>query len=424
MMKLQMVGCSHHNSSLQVRERLAFSPDESARALDLWQQQFPNCEAVLLSTCNRTELYAASEQTPPTLHEIAEFLTSFHKIPLHDVFDELTEQSGEGAIRHLFTVAASLDSMVVGEAQILSQVKRAYDLACQRNSTGPITHEAFQGALHVAKRVASETTINQRKVCVASVAISDFASQIFERFDDKKVLVIGAGETAEETLRYLVGEGARDITVINRSADRAREVAERWQGRAVAWETLPTALAAADLVISTTAASEPVFTLADYRKVEHRRYQRPLFILDLAVPRDFDARIDECLAVYLYSLDDLKKTCEANRKAREKQWPAAERIIDEETSRFLCQYHHRMTAPTILRLRESYHQVKQAELQRLLNKIPQADEQDIKEIRQSFDRVVNKLLHVPMQSLRDEARNGTPHGLLEALKRLFQLKDS
>jgi glutamyl-tRNA reductase len=422
-MKLQLVGCSHHTASMQVRERLAFSPQQAAEALQRWQRQFPHTEAVLLSTCNRTELYTAAIEAPPSHHEVAEFLASFHNIPLPEVFDEMFEQSGEGAVRHLFSVAASLDSMVVGEGQIIAQVKQAYELACAHRSTGPTTHDVFQAALRVAKRVSTETTIHQRRISVASVAVADFARQIFERFDNKEVLVIGAGETAEETLRYLVDEGAKHVTIVNRSFDRAAELAGRWSAKARRWEDLVTLLAAADLVVSTTGATEPIVTLDTFRRIESQRFQRTLCILDLAVPRDFDPAIGDSIGVYLYSIDDLQRTCEANRRERQREWPAAERIIDEETARFLADMRHRASAPTIQRLRATCDELKSAEVDRLLNRLTQADERDRTEIVLAFDRLVNKILHLPMTTLRDHAEQPQHTGLIDALRRLFQLRE-
>ncbi|RIK78582.1 MAG: glutamyl-tRNA reductase [Planctomycetota bacterium] len=422
-MKLQMVGCSHHTASVEVRERLAFSAEQAAKALERWQQQFPHAEAVLLSTCNRTELYTAAVETPPSHHEVAEFLASFHNIPLSEIFDDLFEQSGEGAVRHLFTVAASLDSMVVGEGQIIAQVKQAYELACARRSVGPITHDVFQAALRVAKRVTAETTIHQRRVSIASVAVADFARQIFERFDNKDVLVIGAGETAEETLRYLVDEGAQRLTVVNRNFERAQEVAARWSATPRPWADLPGLMAEADLVVSATGASEPIFTLDDFRRIEPRRFQRTLCVLDLAMPRDFDPAIGECIGVYLYSIDDLRETCEANRRERQREWPAAETIIDEEAIRFIADMRHRASAPTIQRLRATCDELKSAEVQRLLNRLTAADERDREEIAMAFDRLVNKILHLPMTTLRDHAEQPHHTGLIDALKRLFQLRD-
>jgi glutamyl-tRNA reductase len=424
-MKLQMIGCSHHNSSLAVRERLAFSPVQVGLALDGLRERFPRTEAVLLSTCNRVEIYTASEdpEATPSHEQVAQFVADFHRLPIYEIFDDLFERTGDDAVRHLFTVAASLDSMVVGEPQILAQVKAAYELAKDRQSAGPLTHGIFQTAVRVAKRVATETTLHQRRVSIPSVAVGDFARAIFERFDDKKVLVIGAGDMGEETLRYLQNEGAHDVTVINRSFERAEQLAQRWQGRAEPWEQLPAQLVRADLVIGTTGASEPVVTLAQYKQIEAARYQRPLFILDLAVPRDFEGAIGDRLGVYLYSIDDLQAACQKNRRDRDQELPAAIHIVEQETSRLMADLHHRATAPIIKRLKDGWQQPKDDELRRLFNKLPELTDAARSEISQAFDRLVNKLLHPPLESLRNEAEKGPPHGLLDALKRLFQLKD-
>lgn len=424
-MKLQIVGCSHHNSSVAVREQLAFSPDQARNALAILRERFPESEVVLLSTCNRTELYTASENAGgcPTHHDLVAFLAEFHHLDPVVIWDELFERTGGDAVRHLFTVASSLDSMVVGEAQILSQVKQAYDAATSDNCVGPLTHAAFQAAIRVAKRVAHETAINQKRVSIPSVAVVDYSKGVFETFDDKRILVIGAGEMAEETLTYLVDEGARDVTVVNRSLERAEVLAAKFQGRAEPWTRMLDLIVAADLIVTTTGASEPIVRLEDYKRIEHDRYQRNLLILDLAVPRDFDPAVGECPNVYLYSIDDLKAVCERNRKSREKEWPKAERIIDQETARFMADLNHRATAPTIRRLKQRADEVKQDELTRLLNKLNELDDRQRADIERAFDRLVNKLLHPPLESLRDESQTGAPHGLLEALVRLFRLKD-
>jgi glutamyl-tRNA reductase len=320
-------------------------------------------------------------------------------------------------------VAASLDSMVLGEPQILAQVKQAYQAATERDAAGPLLHAAFQAATRVARRVASETAIHQHRVSVPSVAVADFARGVFERFDDKQTLVIGAGEMAEETLRYLREEGARDITVVNRHFERGEALARTWQGRARPWEQLLDALTAADLVIGTTAAGKAVVTLDDFRRVEASRRQRPLVILDLAVPRDFEAAIGGRPDVYLYSVDDLEAACRRNQAQRDKELPAARAIIDQETGRFMAELYRRASGPVIQQLKDGWQKPKQQELQRLLARLPGLDEQAQDEIRLAFDRLLGKLLHPPLESLRDESRNGIPHGLLDALSRLFRLKD-
>lgn len=423
-MNVRVVGCSHHNAPIAVRERLAFNAEQVASALERLRQEFHDMEAVLLSTCNRVELYLATENGDLPAHEqVVGFLARFHGLEPGQIAEHLCQRAQDEAVRHLFTVAASLDSMVVGEPQILSQVKQAYQVATQSKSAGPLMHTAFQAAVRVARRVAGETAIHQRRVSIPSVAVADFAQQIFERFDDKRTLVIGAGEMAEETIRYLQDEGAHEITVVNRSPERAAELARRWRGRAAQWNQLPELLAATDLVISTTAAAEPIVTEQQFQRIEHLRHERPLFILDLAVPRDFEPAIGDRDGVYLYSIDDLREACQRNRLARDRELPAALKIIEQETDRFMCDLHHRSTGPVIQQLKRGWERPKEEELQRLLNKLPELDDHARDEIRQAFDRLVNKLLHPPLESLRDEARHGFPNALVEALSRLFQLKD-
>jgi glutamyl-tRNA reductase len=424
-MNLRMVGCSHHTASVELREKLAFNRDQAAEALARFRTRYPEAEAVLLSTCNRVELYFASEAADacPTHHDAVAFLAEFHGLGVDQVFNQLFEHTGEDFVRHLFTVAASLDSMLVGEAQILGQVKQAYELATTASATGPLTNSAFQAALRVAKRVASETAIQQKRVSIPSVAIGDFAKGIFERFDDKHVLVIGAGEMGEEALRYLIDEGARNISIVNRNAARAEDLAARLAGQPRPWGDLHRLLVEADLVISATGASEPILTAADFRSIIAERYQRTLLILDLAIPRDFEPAIGDSVGVYLYSIDDLRAVCEKNRQERQQEWPRAERIIDEETHRFMADLAHRATAPTIKRLKSQADDVKADELARLLNKLGPVDAKTQSEISAAFDRLVNKLLHPPLESLRDESQQGPPVGLLDALKRLFRLDD-
>jgi glutamyl-tRNA reductase len=421
-----MVGCSHRHSSLSVRERLTFTPEQAVDALAAWRVTHPEHEAVLISTCNRVELYAAATESsapldPPAL---THFLTDFHNVPIAEARQELTDLQGSDVIRHLFRVAASLDSMVLGEAQILSQVKQAYELANQIGSAGPVTHGCFQSAIRVARRVASETDLHRYRVSIPSVAVGEVASRVFERFDDKHVLVIGAGKMARETLRYLGDAGARKITVLNRDFERAKSLATEWRGEAAPWDELHARLIKADLVVSTTGADRHIVTLYDFReRVSRARQQRPLFVLDLAMPRDFDPAIGDELGVYLYGIDDLQEACAQNRQARASSLPAAEQIIETEVRAFMADTHHRASGPVIARFREGLENVQAAELTRLYAKLPKLDERSRREIQKFADRLVAKMLHPPLESLRHESQSGNVHGLLEALQRLFQLKD-
>ncbi|MFM9197118.1 MAG: NAD(P)-binding domain-containing protein, partial [Planctomycetia bacterium] len=263
----------------------------------------------------------------------------------------------------------------------------------------------------------------RERLSIPSVAVADFASGVFERFDDKRVLLIGAGKMAAETLRYLRQAGARDIVVVNRTAERAGELAASLGVRAGRFEDLAAELAAADLVGSTTGATQPVVSEELFARTEPGRGGRPLVVLDLAVPRDFDPAIGRRPGVWLSTIDDLAAACDANRKSRQREMPAAVAIIDEETQRFMGDLHHRSTAPVIERLRAGWSETGEAELDRLFRRLPALDDAARAEIRQAFDRYAAKLLHPPLASLRSESRSGPPHGLLDALKRLFDLKD-
>lgn len=424
-MKLQLLGCSHHASSLEVRERLAFAPNQIGDALRKLKQQFPNTEVVLLSTCNRVELYVATSDvgTPPDYYQLVSFFANYHQLDADTLSRELYYHQGREAVRHLFLVASSLDSMVVGEAQILSQVKQSFATAEQEQSNGPVTQHVFQAAYRVAKRVASETQLNRRRVSIPSVAVAEYAKQLFETFQDKNILLLGAGKMGEETLRYLKNEGARTVAILNRNPKRAEPLAKKLGAFVDDWQQLENRIAWADLVVSTTASREAIVSVEQFQRVQERRADRLLFILDLAVPRDFDSRIGQFSNVYLYCIDDLQAICEKNRKAREKEWPKAEQIVEEETLRCVSDWYHRATAPTIRRLHQQANQIKNEELRRLLNKLGDLDPQSEEEIERSFDRLIKKMLHPPLESLRHEARQGAPHGLLAALRHLFQISE-
>lgn len=418
-MSLQVLGCNHL-TPIAVRERLSVSTARLPAALARFRDRFPGTEGVLLSTCNRTELYSAGSEAP-THDELLVFIAELSGTPAEKFRDDLFFMTGREAIRHLFSVAASLDSMVLGESQILRQVKDAYEVAVQDQSAGQITHAAFQSAIRVAKRVTRETTLHQHRVSVASVAVHDFALRIFEDLSDKSVLVIGAGDTALETLRALREFGASDISIVNRTMSKAQQVAGEFGGRAHAWSRLRSLMVECDLVISTTGAEQYLFTHPQFHDISQSRYQRPLMILDLAVPRDFDPKIEHCLGVYLYSIDDLKRICDGHRQKRESELPRAWNIIDMETHRFMKEIRLDSANETIRQLKQHADEVKNLELQRLMNRIPHVDQETRLAIEYSFQRLTNKLLHPPLESLRHESHEESHPGLIEALRRLFQI---
>jgi len=426
-MHLQVVYCNHHTADLAVRERLAFADaGQLTRAYADLRERFPDCESVVISTCNRVELYTAQEsaESAPTHIELARFFADFHGVPLDDFFDDLLEKTGPEAVRHLFQVAASIDSMVLGESEIVGQIKQAYDTSRNSDANGPLTNALFERALSVSKRVRTETKLSEGRVSVASVAVGEFGKSIFDHFTDKTVLIIGAGDMAEETVRYLKNEGVGRIVVCNRSTDRAERLANEIGGEAVSWDRLDACLADADVIVSTTGATEPIVDARRFVAARSKTGEKSVFILDLGAPRDFDPAVGELdEGVFLYDIDDLEATCDRNRRARAKEIERAHAIIEEETSRFLHDIHHKATGPIIQRLREHWHDISRSELEQLYRKLPDLEERERQQIERSIERIVNKLLHPPLETLREEARAGTPHGLLDAIARLFHLRD-
>ncbi len=426
-MNLQVLYCTHQTARLSTRERLAFASEEQLRrAYEELRQRFPACESVLVSTCNRVELYTAQEspEQAPTARDLAQFISDFHRIPVEEFFDDLLEQSGAAAVRHLFEVACSIDSMVLGESQIVSQVKDAYDLATRSDANGPLTNALFQRALKVSARVRSETKLSEGRVSIASVAVGEFGRGIFESFRDKTVLVIGAGEMAEETMRYLQTEGVGRVIVCNRNHERGQTLAAVFKGEARPFDELDLWLAEADIVVSATAAQEPIVTPDRFRAIRKQTGARPIFILDLGAPRDFDPAISDVDSeVFLYDIDNLESTCEKNRKQRADQIRKAYTIIEEETSRFMQDVYHKATGPIVKRLRDEWHSISREEMEQLFRKLPHLTPSDQAAVERCVERIVNKLLHPPLQTIRDEAKEGTPHGLIDAIRRLFHISD-
>lgn len=422
-MNVQVVYCNHHTAALSVRERLAFSSEEQLlRAYDGLRARFPNSEHVVISTCNRVELYSAQEDPAdaPNAVQVAEFLSEFHQLPVQDFLGDLLQSSGPAAVKHLFEVASSIDSMVLGETQIVNQVKKAYEAATRSETNGPLTNALFQRALLVSSRVRTETRLVEGKISIASVAVGEFGKSIFSSFADKQVLVLGAGEMAVETLRYLHEEGVHRIILCNRSRERAIPLVEEFGGEYRPWSDLNELLGQADVIISTTGATEPVVRVEQFRTIRQRTGQKPLFILDLGAPRDFEPAIGDLDDnVFLYDIDDLEATCEKNRKLRSREVAKAEQIIHEETERFLQDVYHKATGPIIKQLREQWHEVSRKELEILFRKLPHLSHEDREAIDKTLQRIVNKLLHPPLETLRDEAKVGTPHGLMEAIRKLF-----
>ena len=424
-MNLQVVGCSHNLANVEIRERLAFPESKVPVFLKSFYDHFPEAEAVLLSTCNRTEFYAASKDKAalPSCTQMIELLADQSGVGSAEIENQLFSYLNQDAVKHLFSVTASMDSMVVGETQILSQVKRAYEIATQSRSSVSTIHKIFQNAIRVAKRISNETELHASRVSVPSVAICDLAKQIFETLKGKRVLIIGAGEMAEETLNYIRDEGCQDIVIVNRTESNAQELANKFDGVVSKWENLSDELVRADLVVGTTGAEKPVVTAEMFQAIQKQRRQASLFVLDLAVPRDFDSQIADAKSVYLYTLDDLQRECERNQRGRESHFPKAQQIIEQETGLFFDDARRREGGATIAQLKQQAHQVKEVELERLKNRLDGVTPEQMEQIEVAFHRLTNKILHPPLKSLQTDVSSERHGGLIDALKKLFQLGD-
>jgi glutamyl-tRNA reductase len=409
---------------VDLRERLAFGDDKLGRALDELVVRY-GCEAVILSTCNRVELYLARTDAEAVIDAglVAEFLAEFHHVPADALSAHLYEHRDGGTIRHLFRVAASLDSLIVGEGQIAGQVKRAYELAQAHSAAGPVLHALFQQAHLVAKRVRSETGIARGHVSVSSAAV-DYVRQVFDHFGDKTILVIGAGKMGELTLRHLRELRPQRIWVANRNHEKAAAVAAGCGGLALPWQQLDDALAGADIVLSTTGAPEPIVSLERYERIRVRRTGGPLVILDIAVPRDFDPRIHDGDRTCLFNIDDLKRIRDQTLLERLKHVAPAEAIVEGEQRRFLKEWARRRHGPVIARLTQDFEAKRQAIVQQLLSRLNgRLAADDHVYIEGAFRLLQNQFLHGPISALTEEPQEGGNHTLLEALRKLFRLHD-
>ena len=427
-MILLVVGCSFHSTPVELRERLAFDGVRLEQARGALSDRF-RCEVVILSTCNRLEIYFAhiNSVAGPDSTQVVEVLAAAHSLPAGDVRRHLYEHRSSAAVTHLFRVASGLDSLVVGEGQIAAQVRQAYEMAKASGHVGPVLNALFQHAMRVAKRVRTETGISQGKVSVASVAV-DFVRQAFSDLSEKTVLVIGAGKIGELTLRHLKALEPGRIVVANRSPEKAVLVAEGCGGQAVPWEHLDEVLAGADVVLSTTGAPQPIVTLQRYEKILARRRHGSVVILDIAVPRDFDPRIHDGDRTRLFNIDDLRRMCEHALAERRNHVGHAGTIVMEETHAVFTDLVRRQTSPVIKRLIEDFQTKQQAVVQQLFAKLDgRLSEPDREYVMDAFCLLRNQILHRPISALAEETVQGQlvsgRYTLPAALCRLFQIQN-
>jgi glutamyl-tRNA reductase len=422
-MNLLLVGGSHKTIPIELREKLAFDGPKLANALNQLTTLF-GCEAVIVSTCNRVEIYIArtGEVVAPNADLIVEFAAQFHQLPYEKIRASLYAKTNEDAVRHLFHVASSLDSMIVGEGQIAGQVKQAYEAAQAAGTAGLVTHGLFQQALAVAKRVRTQTGISRGHVSVSSVAV-DYVRQVHDRFDDKTILVIGAGKMGALTLKHLRELKPQRILVTNRSPEKAQDVAKECGGVAVPWEQLDDALVEADIVLSTTGAPEPIMVRRRFDAILARRSRGTMVILDIAVPRDFDPRIHDGDRACLFNVDDLKRIQGQTIKERQQHIRPAEAIIEEEVKRFLNDWRRRKNGPIIAQLTQEFEKQAKPILADLFAKYNGELTADQKKyIEGAFKLFQSRILHGPISALAEEVPEPSKHTLLEAMMKMFRLE--
>ena len=421
-MHVFLLGVSHQTAPIDVREQLDFSSRDVGAAVEALAAKYSAGEAVVLSTCNRSEIYVAIDDPERARQELVDFLGSYHGLPREAFESHVFVHADEEATRHLFRVAAGLDSLVVGEPQILGQVKDAFQVAATRQCVGPVLTRLFHTSFGVGKRVRSETALGEGAISVGYAAVA-LARKIFGRLDGRGVLVVGAGEISTITAQHLRSQGVGEIVITSRTAAHADALAADVNGRAIPWNDMRGALAAADIVITATGSPRPILSRTDIAAVSDKRRGEPLFIIDIAVPRDVEASVGEIEQVFLYNVDDLQAVVQENLSRRSSEIGRAESIVSEEVERFAAWRRSRGAVPTVVALRQRFEQIRRAELQRLEHKLGGLSPEARASVDEVTRLIVEKLLLAPTSQLKALPDEDTRIAYTEAVNRLFELRD-
>lgn len=419
-MRLLVLGVSHHTAPIELREKLAFSANELPAALALLAAEPALGEVVLLSTCNRTEAYVTCRNLEEGHESLIAFFSSARGIPIDELRAHVYTRTEADAARHLFRVAAGLDSLVVGEPQILGQVKQAYAAAAERHTTGAVLNRLFHTAFTAGKRVRSETGLAEGAVSVSYAALG-LARKICGDLQGLTVLIVGAGEMAELTARHLAAHKPARVFVCSRTAAHAEALAREVGGTLVAWDGLDGALASADVVVTATGAAEPILSRDRIAAVMKGRRARPLFLIDIAVPRDVDPRAAEAENVFLYNIDDLQSIVSENLARRSTETTRAEAIVNEEVERFMAWMRSRTAMPTVVALRQRFEAIRQAELARLQPKIGSLPPEAQARVDEITRLIVEKLLITPTEQLKALSDRDLLASYADVLSHLFAL---
>ncbi|HBK81694.1 MAG TPA: glutamyl-tRNA reductase [Nitrospinae bacterium] len=417
-MPIILAGVSHHNTPLEMRERFFFPENGMSDSLERMSRFRSVSERVILSTCNRVELYACAESIDEGVDSIYAFLMESRGLRRHELADHLYIHSDEEATRHLFLVASSLDSMVVGEPQILGQVKEAYRVAQEAGHTGKTLTGLFSRAFRVAKKVRDQTKLGKKAVSVSSVAV-ELAGKIFGSLNEKTVLLLGAGEMAELAARHLVSHGAKTILVANRTHSSGETLAKDLGGRAVIYGDMGSNLARADIVISSTGAPHTVVKADMVSAALEVRRDAPIFLIDIAVPRDIEPAVHELENAYLYDIDDLQAVVSSNVKGREEEALEAISIVEREVDAYLRRSQMADLSRTFSAIRVEAEAQRQGEVSKTLARFPDLGEKERQAVEAMSRAIVNKLLHRPFDVLRKMAEDEAGDDPLPIVQRMF-----
>lgn len=420
-MQLVVLGLNHRTAPVEVRECFSFSEEQIKAAYRRLHEYDDIRECVILSTCNRTEMYAVVEDADDALATMQEFLDHMAPNVLAETsYDYLFYFQEEECIRHLFRVSASLDSLVLGEGQILSQVKTAYAIARQAGATSTVLNTLFNRAIAVGKKVRTTTRIAYNAVSVSYAAV-ELAKKVLGDLSASNVLVLGAGEMSELTARHLVASGVKTVFVSNRNFDRAITLADKFRGVAVPFEDFMKSAVDADIVITSTGAPHYIIKAWDVAHLMPKRQGKPIFFIDIAVPRDIEPEVGAIAGVTLYNIDDLEAVVESNLRERQQEAKEAEKLVEEEMASIMDRFRYLSYQPTLARLTDKAERIRQREIKRALTKLPDITADERRILENMSKMIVRKLLRDPIIRLNEAAGTDKEHYYQEAIRKLFKL---
>jgi glutamyl-tRNA reductase len=419
-MRVILVGLNHKTAPVEVRERFSFSQSLLEAGLSKLSEKKNVEECLILSTCNRVEVYAVSEDAEGCIEEIKKFLSEFHKISLDSFSPYLYVMLDQMAVRHILRVASSLDSMVIGEPQILGQVKEAYRAAHVMRTSGLILNRLFHSAFFVAKRVRAETKIGNQAVSISYAAV-ELAKRIFDDLSKRTVMVVGTGDMAELAAKHLVAAGIKDLIIANRTFESAESLAHRLKGKAIRIEEVHYFLRNVDIVITATSSSGFIIKPQHVREALKLRKNEPMFMIDIAVPRDIDPRVEEIPNIYLYDIDDLNGVLDENLKTRREHAKRAEEIVLQGEEDFQKWISGLSVVPAIISLKRRFDGIKKVEVEKALRRLSSLSERERKIIESMASGIIGKILHSPVTKLKRETSTSLGSLYVDTIKRLFEL---